>query len=155
MRGTHVHGCDKLWNRIAVEGGRLDIEDCTIEDGFTALRLFANSKIRAVNNFFNGNLYSIRAGDISSPTLVSVDPSGDGIVDNDFYGDEQLIESAGLFTFPIIAILVENVSNFRVGTGANFGPNIIYGYTHSAGPQVPGGLVGLNSNLTVRNTGFL
>ena len=50
MRTTHVHGCNKLWNRIAVQGGRLDIEDCIIDLKYLEQNFRFNVKLLFTNN---------------------------------------------------------------------------------------------------------
>ncbi len=173
LKGTYVHGCDALWNRIQANAASvLNISDNSIlENAAYAVFLNPGSTFNCANTTFNGNYISIYAG-ASNPSgpanLLGFNVSG-----CTFDGSAALLNAytpsvynpyGGVFSIPNIAILLHNVSSVKVGNeaGGTSAQNTFRNYTQTIYPPMglkvihPGrGVYAVNSNPTVVNSRFV
>lgn len=103
LDGCALHGCDKLWAGVIVEGigtpNTLIAKNCTFEDAKVAITLRDKAIFQITGCTFRKNLCGILAKTHEqSPnpsTTISLTPyNALGISGNTFYGDEQLLEAA-------------------------------------------------------------
>ncbi len=158
--GTHIHGCQNLWDYISVKNATLVIHDSNIEQGIDAILLEDQSRIEAVNNIFSANSLSIKAGNLNTASPSTIAPFGRGIVENHFIGDGSYQNLVGQQVFPTVrAIVADNVFHFRVGV-EQFGNSIpiiednhFINFNQSSNPLPI--ITANNSSLTVENSFFV
>ncbi|HMX41769.1 MAG TPA: hypothetical protein PKD78_15635, partial [Saprospiraceae bacterium] len=98
LRGSHLHGCEEMWDGIFVRDGAalLAYNNC-IEDGRRAIRLLDGARYELVQNSFQRNFSAIFGGnpDPNSTTGTNLWEIGQGIIGNNISGLNPLLENTG------------------------------------------------------------
>lgn len=166
FRNSYLHGCQKLWDRIRVNGGgRLDFTPgCRVEDAVTAVHLEPNSKFLAAYSTFNGNYICVFAGGAGTPNQHSITTTIGG---NVFSGQKALIENyvpnpqlpSCFYSKPMYGIVAQNVRHMTVGINGGGITNAFSDFSDSwscsvFNPAAPTGIFAQNSSMTVVNSLF-
>ncbi len=164
IKGTYIHGCQKLWGRIWVKG-RLELSlGCRIEDAVTAVQLDPNSIFISTGTTFDGNYRCIVAGTTGNPNQHVITATIGG---NVFSGQKELIEHyipnpdqpTVFYSKPVSGIFVSNVRMMTIGVNGAGNLNRFRDFSYSLsnnifGPKSPSGIDCENSNVTIRNCIF-
>jgi len=166
FRASYLHGCQKLWDRIRVNGGgRLDFTPgCRVEDAVTAVHLEPNSLFLATYSTFNGNYICVYAGGTGTPNQHSITATIGG---NLFSGQKALIENYApnpllpscFYGRPMYGIVAQNVRHMSVGVNGGGITNAFRDFSDSwscsvFNPAAPTGIFAQNSSMTVVNSIF-
>jgi hypothetical protein len=166
FRASYLHGCQKLWDRIRVNGGgRLDFTPgCRVEDAVTAVHLEPNSTFLTTYSTFNGNYICVYAGGTGNPNQHSITATIGG---NLFSGQKVLIENyvpnpqlpSCYYGRPMYGIVAQNVRHMTVGVNGGSITNSFRDFSESwscnvFNPAAPTGIFGQNSSMTVVNSIF-
>ncbi|NUO02285.1 MAG: hypothetical protein HUU01_16900, partial [Saprospiraceae bacterium] len=171
LERTYVHGCEKLWESIAVQGGGIlaVLSGSRIEDAVAAIDLLPNAWLVSINSTYDGNYTAIKASNLGSgPNSVSF--ANFLVYCNLFSGAKALLEPytitsggspIGTVTTPYYGIVMINVSHVQIGFGTSLSHrNIFRDFTPSISggglnPPIPTGIDGTNSNITALNNQFI
>lgn len=156
MRGTHVHGCNRLWDKILiVGGGRLDvIQGSKIEDAVRAVEIQPDGVFSSSLSEFDGNYVSIFAGHFGVPKTLA----GFSIYGTVFRGSKTLIQSytdaSVTYSKPRIGIDVNYLASLQIAGGPDSGVNYFLDFQPGVSGQSVYAVKTTNSNVNISNCAF-
>lgn len=147
--GIGIHGCDHMWEGIDVEaGGRLIVENSTIQDANTAIGITGEAHISIRHNRFENNyrgidvapLIDLTANNDPAPFSLIADPTGlwgnyFGTVGNGLKGtlDPTYIPAGTRGSVGLKTSYLDFVAGFYLAMGQNTFENLQYGIYSNKG----------------------